>query len=254
MSETVATIDDYKKISETTGFSYDIIAVIHRNVAKNTNTSELVYFLNVCKGVGLNPFNKEIWCYKDNKDNLLVFTGRDGFLKKAQEHKRYNGIRSCEVRKNDNFKIDVANNRITHEFNTEDRGNLIGAYAIVFLKGGEPTIEWAPMRTYDKGNFTWKSHPEEMIKKVAECHALKKCFGMTGLQADVDWNINEQGVASPVSIVDEGDSRESKEEERLLKLIQNSPSRLKLSALKNDCLSEATISAYDKKWSELPVI
>ena len=63
------------KISEMTSFSVDMLQVFQRTVAKNTSPAELVYFLTVCKQVGLNPINKEIWCYKDNIGNLVVFTG-----------------------------------------------------------------------------------------------------------------------------------------------------------------------------------
>ena len=86
---------------------------------------------------------REIWCYKDWSNNLILFAGRDGFLAKAQTHPRFNGIRSSEVRANDKFELDIANNRIEHTFGTEDRGPVIGAYAIVFIKDGEPTIEYA---------------------------------------------------------------------------------------------------------------
>ena len=76
-----------EKISALTGFRPDEIAVVRNTTAKGTTDSELAYFLSVCKSVELNPFMKEIWCYKDNKGNVLVFAGRDGFLKRAHKRK-----------------------------------------------------------------------------------------------------------------------------------------------------------------------
>ena len=171
------------------------LELMHQTVAKKTSLTEFRYFLNVAKAHELNPFKKEIWCYKDNKDNLIIFTGRDGFLRKAQESKKFSGMRSCEVRKNDEFKVDVANGTVTHNVVTLDdkeRGEITGAYAIVWRKDGEKTIEIVSWDTYNKANSTytpWKTHPAEMIKKVAESHALKKAFGISQLQAEEDFNI-----------------------------------------------------------------
>jgi len=180
------------------------IGVIQKNVAKNTNGAELAYFLNVCKTMELNPFNKEVWCYKDNRNNLLIFAGRDGFLSKAQRHPKYNGIRSCEVCENDKFEMDIANAEIVHKPNVKDRGAIIGAYAIAFRLNGEPTIEWSDFKTYNKGYNTWKTHPAEMIKKVAESHALKKAFGISGLQVEYDFS-EENGVAVSKSKITKAD-------------------------------------------------
>lgn len=177
----------------------DQIKIIHNTLAKNTTMTELAYFLNVAKSVKLNPFNKEIWCYKDNKGNLLIFAGRDGFLKKAQENPKFAGIRSCEVKSNDEFSVDIANNQITHNItNINKRGDIIGAYAIVFRDSGEPTTVFVEFSRYVKTNYysPWKTHPEDMIKKVAESKALKLAFGISGLQIEDEFNIKD-GVALP---------------------------------------------------------
>lgn len=176
----------------------ELLSVIWRNVAKNTNIQEFQYFIGVCKEHGLSPFKKEIWCYKDHRGNLIIFAGRDGLLAKAQNHPRWNGIRSSEVYEKDIFAMDIANNKISHspEYG-KDRGKLIGAYAIVFLKDGEPTITWADYDTH-KGSVksAWGGYPAAMIKKVAEHHALKRCFGFSNLQSEDEWTI-KNGVATP---------------------------------------------------------
>lgn len=179
---------DYGKLSLQSGWTDVEIATIQSTVAKGTSKVELAYFLSLAKSVGLNPFNKEIWCYKDGKGNLLIFSGRDGFLKKAQQHPAFNGMRSSEVCEKDDFGIDIANNVINHTIKIGDRGKTVGAYAIVFRKDGEPTVEWCDFKTYDKGYNAWKTHPAEMIKKVAESHALKKAFGITGVQVEYDYD------------------------------------------------------------------
>lgn len=190
---------DDKISSSLVGYSPEQVAIIKNTVAKGTTNIELAYFLQVAQTIGLSPFNKEIWCYKDTKGNLLVFAGRDGFLKKAQDNPNFAGIRSCEIRATDKFSIDVANKKIFHEVEKwgDERGPIKGAYAIVFRKDGEPTIEIADFARYNKKFFVWKSHPEAMIKKVAETNALKKAFGITGVQSEYDFDVKKE-IAVPL--------------------------------------------------------
>lgn len=195
-------------ISENFGYTSAEVAVIQNTVAKGTSKVELAYFINVCKSVDLNPFVKEIWCYKDNRDNVLIFAGRDGFLAKAQKSPSFNGIRSSEVCVNDVFSIDIANNKIEHSFGVAERGAIVGAYAIVFRKDGEPTIEYVDFKFYNKGYNAWKTHPSEMIKKVAETHALKKGFGISGIQSEYDYQ-EKNGVVIPINSEEEKYSLET---------------------------------------------
>lgn len=191
-----------EKISNLTGFSPEAIAIIKNTVAKGTTDTELAFFLSICKSVNLNPLNREIWCYKDKSGNLMSFAGRDGFLKRAQESQLWNGMTSFPVYSNDFFEMDVAKGEIVHKPNFKDRGNILGAYAIVKPKGAEfPTIEWADFATYNKGYNTWKSDPAAMIVKVSEAHALKKAFGITVLQAEYDYE-NRGDIVEPIDHVD----------------------------------------------------
>lgn len=187
-----------ERISAMSGFNPDQIALIKATVAKGTNDNELAFFLSVCNTVGLNPMLKQIWCYKDHKSNLLMFAGKDGFLAIAQRDTRWNGITSAYVCENDNFELDIPNGRVNHTVKNKDRGGIIGAYAIVKPKGCElATIEWADIKTYDKKQFVWNSHKGDMIMKVAEIHALKKAFGISGLNDEYDFNI-QNNIALPL--------------------------------------------------------
>lgn len=184
-------------ISEMTGYEPDLIRVIQETVAKKTAPMELVYFLKIAKGLDLNPLTKEIWCYKDNKGNLLIFAGRDGFLTVAQRDPQFQGLRSSEVCKSDIFELDIPNAIIIHKISVkEPRGPIVGAYAIAYRKNGEKTIEWAETATYDKGSNAWASHKAEMIKKVAEVHALRKAFGIHGLYVEEEFVIKNEVVVS----------------------------------------------------------
>ena len=185
------------------GFTKEEVAIVQGTVAKGTMAKELAFFLMLCQSVDLNPLKKEIWCYKDHKQNLIIMTGRDGFLSMAQRNPLFNGVRSMYVCENDEFTLDVANNKIEHNPNFKDRGEIVGAYSIVFRKDGEPTIEWADFKRYVRGNGNkfspWTNYPEEMIKKVAESHALKKAFGLNGVQSEYDFDV-KNNQAMPIQM------------------------------------------------------
>ena len=190
------------RIGELTGFKPEEVGVIKNTVAKGTTDTELAYFLSVCKQVQLNPFLKQIWCYKDKSGNLLVFAGRDGYLEIAQRDTRWTGMLSSYVCANDTFSMDVPAGKVSHSFPAKDRGEIIGAYCIIKPKGLEmPTVEWASMDEYKPKNASayspWSNTPGIMIQKVAEVHALKKAYGISGLQSEYDFGLQD-GVVIPV--------------------------------------------------------
>ena len=196
----IATTDRDTKIARSTDLTAEQVAIIKNTVAKGTTDLELAYFLNVSKSYGLSPFKKEVWCYKDARGNVIVFAGRDGHLAAAQKDRRWNGISSSEVRENDNFTMDIPAGKVNHTYGMKDRGKIVGAYAICKPRGCEiATIEWVTMEAYDKGHSTWKSDPAAMIKKVAETHALKKAYGLSGLASEYDFEVVNE-TAYPANI------------------------------------------------------
>jgi len=193
--------DRIDRISRSIGgnFNSDQIVIIKNSVAKGVDDNELAFFLNLAHSLGLNPFNKEIWCYKDNKGNLLCFAGRDGFLKIGQKNQRWNGMYSCEVREKDKYEQIFKNGEATirHEKHN-DKSSIKGAFCYIKPKNTETaTIEYVDFDTYNKGSYIWKSHPADMIKKVAEIKALKKAFGISGLYDENDFNLRG-GSVSPI--------------------------------------------------------
>ena len=186
----------FKEISDQVViYSPEEIAVIKATVAKGFSDLELSYFLNVAKVYQLNPFTKQIWGYKDNKNNIIVFAGRDGFLSKAQKDPRWNGIASDVIREGEKYEINIALGQISHVKDVLSKAKIIGAYAICKPKGCEiSTIEWADYDTYNKGYNVWKSDPVAMIKKVAESHCLSKAYGISGLAVEEDFQVKDNVV------------------------------------------------------------
>lgn len=196
------TKNDEKIATSFPGYTPEQVSVIKATVAKGTTDTELALFIYTATSAGLNPLLKEIWCFKDNRGNLLIFAGRDGFLKKAQQHPKFAGMRSGAVREKDTFKINIPAGQVDHVIDKphDQRGRIIGAYAFVYRRDEEPTLVWVDFDTYDRGRGAtyqtpWKSHPEDMICKVAEIRALKRAFGMAELQSEFEWNVTRDGRA-----------------------------------------------------------
>lgn len=209
-----------RKIEEMTGYKGSEIALIKNTVAKNTNDIELGYFLKYAQSIGLSPFHKEVWCYKDHQGNLLTFAGRDGFLKIAQRDPKWNGIYSCEVREGEEYeqcfngeKIDFKHKKTSKT----SKAKILGAFCFIKPKNCEiPTIEYVDFDTYNKGSFVWKSHPADMIKKVAEVKALKKAFGISGLQDENNYQVDNNKVY-PINTQDTVDIHKISKAESLLR-------------------------------------
>lgn len=177
------------------GFQQTEIDIIKNSVAKGTTDAELKYFLAICASTNLNPFQKEIWCYKAGND-MLIFAGRDGFLANAQKKSDFKGIRSAYVCENDKFSMNMVSGHVDHEFGSANRGKIIGAWAIVKRNGMDSFMAWASMEEFNKGFNAWKTNPGSMIKKVAEAHALKQSYALSGVNSEHDYDFKNNTFAS----------------------------------------------------------
>ena len=137
-------------------------------------------FLSLAKKYDLDPFAKEIWCVKMG-GKMTVIAARDGYLKIANCHPKFDGMESDVVCANDKFFKDK--DGVHHSYAVNNRGAIIGAYAIVYRKDrSRPVYVFAPYREYyNNNNPVWRNYPSAMILKVAESMALKRAFSISGL-------------------------------------------------------------------------
>ena len=155
------------------------IDTIRNTVAKGATNAELEMFLTLAERYQLDPFLKEIWFVKD----VGVMTGRDGYLKIAMRHPDYDGIVSAAVREGDTFELQPLVPTVKHSFGSK-RGQVIGAYAVVYHKSRRPVICYADLVEYQKGGNVWNKYKSAMIQKVAEVMALKRQFAISGLTTE----------------------------------------------------------------------
>ena len=186
-------------IDEDMTWSASQIEVMRKTVAVGTTNEEFAYFLNVAKAAGLNPFLREIYCWKTEKGQLTIATGRDGYLAIAKRDPKFRGMQSMEVCENDDFSI---NNEITPEgikqtithniTNFKDRGVVIGAWARADFDDQEPIIVYASADEYNTKKNVWTRNPSAMMRKVPEAMALKRGAGISGLVTDAE--VSDGGI------------------------------------------------------------
>lgn len=167
------------------GWTPQQVEAIRRTVAYGASDEELTMFLYLAHKTGLDPFSNEIWFIQMNGKNKIM-TGRDGYLKIANNHPAFQGMESDAIYEFDKFTRSTSGQDqsiIEHSYDSlKDRGRLLGAYAKVWRSDRKvPSFFLAPMSDYDKKKGCWLQYPHAMIIKVAEAMALKRAFAISGL-------------------------------------------------------------------------
>jgi len=173
------------------------VDTIRNTVAIGANDNELSMFLNIAAKYELDPFLREIWFANMGNRNTIM-TGRDGYLKIANRDPNFDGMKSDVIHANDKFLKD--GDDVKHAYNMQNRGAIVGAYAIVYRKDRtHPTFCYAPFAEYNKGGRgVWGQYPSAMIIKVAETMALKRAFSISGLVTEEEIGDGEAVKSSTV--------------------------------------------------------
>ncbi len=177
------------KGKEVANYNSEMIDTIKATVAKGATDAELQMFLSLANQYSLNPLMKEIWFTKmlnkqTGKEEVAIMTSRDGFRKLAMREPNYRKCQSMTVHENDEFEMEMVLGEvmnITHKFKQNDRGKLIGAYAVLKTTDHENYVSYCDFKEYDKKNRIWRQYPSAMIKKVAENDVYKRFVNINGL-------------------------------------------------------------------------
>jgi|GEM_PF-2402730 len=167
------------------------IEVMRKTVAVGTTMEEFAYFLNVAKAAGLNPFLREVYCWKSERTGqLTIATGRDGYLAIAKRDPRFRGLQSMEVCENDEFEMEFVGGQLTiktHKIvDFKNRGKVIGAWARAEFEGQDPIVAYASRDEYDTKKNVWIRNPSAMMRKVPEAIVLKRGAGISGLVTEAE--------------------------------------------------------------------
>jgi phage recombination protein Bet len=156
--------NDAKKVEE-----------IRKIYAPKLSDGEFKTFVEMGIATGLNPFLREIWAVKyDAGAAAQIFIGRDGYRKIISRNECFEGLITESVCANDEFNVDIVKGEVKHIPKIKDRGKLIGAYCIIYMKGVKiPYYMFVPIEEYNTGRSVWKDKPHTMIKKVAECQCIR---------------------------------------------------------------------------------
>ena len=138
----------------------------------NITDSELLIYMNQMKANGLDPFTNDAYLikYSDTSQASIVL-GKDAFVKRADNHPQYDGMKSG---------IAVINNNKLHyrEGAMLLPGEvLVGGWCEVFRKDrSHPTHTEVSLKEYDSGKSNWAKMPATMICKVAKSQAQREAF------------------------------------------------------------------------------
>ena len=148
---------------------------IRKIYAPKLSDGEFKTFVEMGISCGLNPFLREIWAVKyDQGAPAQIFIGRDGYRKIISRNECFEGLITESVCANDEFNVDIVKGEVKHIPKIKDRGKLIGAYCIIYMKGVRiPYYVFVPIEEYNTGRSVWKDKPHTMIKKVAECQCIR---------------------------------------------------------------------------------
>ncbi len=138
------------------------IQLIRDMCAKDCTENEFLLLMQLAKTYQLDPFAKQIWAVKYGNNPAAIFCGRDGFLAIAHRSGKFDGMESGT---------------------RKDGDDLVGWCRVYRKDMSRPFEVEVSLSEYSTGKGLWQTKPKTMIVKVAESHALRRAFGISGLYA-----------------------------------------------------------------------
>ena len=146
--------------SSPTTYDREKLQLIRDMFAKGANDNEFGVMIELARKYQLDPFARQIWLVKYGDNPAQIFCGRDGYLAIAHRSGQFDGIQSGS--------------------RVED-GELIGWCRVHRKDMSHPIEVEVYASEYSTGKNLWRDKPRTMIQKVAEAHALRRAFSISGL-------------------------------------------------------------------------
>ena len=138
------------------------VQLIRDMCARDCTDNEFLLLMQLAKTYQLDPFAKQIWAVKYGNNPAAIFCGRDGFLAIAHRSGKFDGMESGT---------------------RKDGDDLVGWCRVYRKDMSRPFEVEVSLSEYSTGKNLWQTKPKTMIVKVAESHALRRAFGISGLYA-----------------------------------------------------------------------
>ena len=134
------------------------LQLITDSIAKGATPDELKLFLYRCQTLGLDPLKPGVIHFiKYGTNPGAIVIGIEGFRSLAAKTGKVAGVSRGLIK--------------------DHSGALLGAWAEIYRSDWiKPAREEVSLKEYSTGKGNWVKMPETMIKKVAECAALRMAF------------------------------------------------------------------------------
>lgn len=148
-------------------FSNEQIQIMKATVAPDVSNPEFLFFLEVCKARGLNPFNREIYAIPRGQ-KMTIQVSIDGMRILAERSGKYRGQIGPQ--------FCAADGQWRDEWLT-DEPPVAARVGVLRSDFDQPIWAVARYKAYAQAsNPLWKSMPEVMLQKCSESLALRKAF------------------------------------------------------------------------------
>lgn len=156
---------------------------IKNYLCKEATDQELTLGLQIAKTCGLNPIKREVYFIKYGNNPMMVVTGYEVYLKRAEASGQYDGM------------------ELTSEGNIKD-GSLKAMIKVYRKDWTRPLVhevyysEYVQSKSDGTPNKFWKEKPVTMIKKVAISQGFRMAFPeqLQGLPYTSDESIDQEHV------------------------------------------------------------
>lgn len=235
---------------------------VRKYICENANEKEVAMFLQLCKAQRLNPFIREAYLVKYKDSPAQIITGKDVFLKRAQQNPDFQGFETGVTFIDKQGNVQRREGSGVYEAAGE---TLVGGWCRVFVKDKKPFYDEVSLDEYSTGRSMWKAakdggKPATMIRKVALVHVLREAFpnDFQGLYAQEEIQqvstvqLDETPIEAPVVVEAESYLTQEQKAEITAKVSELAQMRVKPEAdvmqalIDSKTLSDAGYTAGDQ--------